>query len=219
MFKNRTEAGRLLLIELKAALSRRQKMQSIVAALPRGGVPVAVEIASALACPLTVLVSKKIPAPFQPEFALGAVSSTGAVVLNHESGFAPERSSPYIETQRRLLSKSTKEMEERYLHDAGYTEQLEFGNKRVIVVDDGIATGMTVLAAIESAKTLGAAEVIVAAPVVAPQAKDMIAAYCDEVVAVEEPYNLGAIGFFYEDFHQVEESELKAALSLCSRFH
>lgn len=216
MFKDRKSAGILLCKKLQESLAGKAEIPNIVVALPRGGVPVAVEIAEALKAPLTVLVSKKIGAPFQAEFAIGAVSSSGVFVLNENSGFDLDHLQKYIDKERQRLSSITKEAELECLQSAGLKAQIDFSGKRAIVVDDGIATGMTVMAAAKSLRQLGAAEVIVAAPVVALESVETLLSYSDQVLAVETPRDLGAIGLFYEDFHQVPDEELKEALSHCA---
>lgn len=217
MFKNRTEAGQRLLQKLRIVLAAKNAaLANVVVALPRGGVPVAVEIAREIKAPLTVLVSKKISAPFQPEYAIGAVSSSGLFVLSDEPiGLPANVVSEHINSERKRLSALTQEMELKWLKSAGLTEQLDFHAKRAIVVDDGIATGMTVMAAADSLKQLGAAEILIATPVLAADSRLSLQRHCDEIVAVLEPFDMGAIGMFYEDFHQVPDDEVREALSSC----
>jgi putative phosphoribosyl transferase len=215
MFKNRTQAGILLSQKLKTALSGRERLDNAIVALPRGGVPIAVEIARAIAAPITVLVSKKIGAPFQPEYAIGAVSSTGVVVLNEDSGLPSGLVQAHIESERQRLTDETRQMELKWLKSAGLTEQLDFRTRRAIIVDDGIATGMTTLAAADSLNQLGALEVIIATPVLARQARELLAPHCHEIVALLEPADLSAIGLYYEDFHQVPDEEVRQALASC----
>lgn len=216
MFTNRAQSGKLLAQKVKAALSRRKPLQNIVVALPRGGVPVALEVAKAVVAPLTVLVSKKIGAPFQPEYAIGAVSSVGVVAINKDTGIPADVLQPYIESERKRLSEITKEAELKWLHSAGLKQQLDFHGRRAIIVDDGIATGMTALAAADSLKELGAAEIIIATPVIASETKSLLKPHCQEIIAVLEPSDLGAIGLFYEDFHQVPDDEVQEALAHCA---
>ena len=217
MFKNRTQAGKLLAELLKKELAGRKTMVNAIVALPRGGVPVAVELAKALSAPLTVLVSKKIGAPMQPEYAIGAVSSTGVVVLNQETGLPLTLLQGHIESERTRLTQLTRLMEQKWLELAGLKQQLDFSMRRAIVVDDGIATGMTALAAADSLNHLGAQEVIIATPVLARQTKTLLLAHCQAVVAVLEPADLSAIGYYYEDFHQVGDDEMLEALASCCR--
>lgn len=219
MFKNRKEAGKLLLKKLTEAIARRKQLSNVIVALPRGGVPVAAEIARVFRAPLTVLVSKKISAPFQPEYAIGAVSSSGVVVLNEDSGIPHEALGQYIASEQRRLGQLTRDMELKWLAYSGRKEQLDFNQKRAIIVDDGIATGMTVLAAADSLKALGAAEVLIATPVLATESRELLASHCNEIVCVLEPTGLGAIGLFYEDFHQVMEEEVIDALGTCAQFN
>jgi putative phosphoribosyl transferase len=216
MFKNRTQAGIMLAQKLKKALASSKIMPSTVVALPRGGVPIAVELARAIKAPLTVLVSKKIGAPMQPEYAIGAVSSTGVVVLNEDTGIPPCLLEPYIESERERLTELTRKTELKWLASAGLAQQLEFKGRRAIVVDDGIATGMTALAAADSLNQLGASEVMIATPVLASQTRDLLRQHCREIITLLEPSDLSAIGLYYEDFHQVPDEEVKEALAACA---
>ncbi len=119
----------------------------------------------------------------------------------------------HIEKERKRLSEITKETEMKFIKAAGLKEQFDFNSKRVIVIDDGVATGMTTLAACRSLKEMGAADLILATPVLAWQTKETLSAYCDEIVAVLEPRDLSAIGLYYEDFHQVADDEVREALA------
>lgn len=207
----------MLAQKLKKTLAGRKTMANVVVALPRGGVPVAVELARAIASPLTVLVSKKIGAPLQPEYAIGAVSSSGIVVLNEETGLPLSFLQSHIESERERLTELTRQLELKWLESAGLKQQLDFRTRRAIVVDDGIATGMTALAAAVSLNKMGALEVIIATPVLARQTRELLAPHCHEVISVLEPADLSAIGLFYEDFHQVPDDEVRDALAYCCR--
>lgn len=214
VFKDRYHAGQLLattlmMVEKKHAAD----LETVIAALPRGGVPVALELSKRLKAPIDILVSKKIGAPDQPEYAIGAVSSSGIVVMNpelDEDYLASIRD--YVTTQRVQLRESTF-LQESELRKRCNIDQLELKGKRVIIVDDGIATGMTTLAAIRTAKEKGASYVILAAPVIARDTLRKLHVECDLAVAVTVPERLQSIGDFYEDFHQVEERELEIDLS------
>lgn len=216
MFKNRSDAGKKLVEKLNELLAKGKPLKTVVVALPRGGVPVAVEIAKKLSYPITILVSKKIPAPFQPEFAVGAVSSSGVVVRNDDCGFDSEFLAKYIESQRERIRIQSQQSEFKWLAAVGIGKQIDFSNARVILVDDGVATGMTMLAAAKSVRLLGASETIVATPVLAHESRDLFQNQCDEIVAVKEPMEMGAVGLFYEDFEQLSDEEVHRTLAACS---
>ncbi|MBX9569191.1 MAG: hypothetical protein K2X77_09870 [Candidatus Obscuribacterales bacterium] len=213
MFKNRTEAGKQLADKLEAALVHAQPLRDVVVGLPRGGVTVAVEIAGKLSATLTVLVAKKIGAPNQKEFAIGAVSSSGIVVLNDDTGIPHFLLRAYIDSEKNRLANVTKIAETEWLHSAGLESQVNFAGARAIVVDDGVATGMTTIAAERSLRALGAQEVYLAAPVVAAETARTLRNSYDQVISLIEPSNMGAVGYFYDDFRQISDEEVKIALS------
>ncbi len=211
MFKNRQKAGELLAIKVAQALKQKQSCLSfdtVVIGLPRGGVPVAKEVAKTLRAPLTVLVSKKIGAPSQPELAIGAVSSAGVVVLNEEFGRFSQELEQYIDSQKVRLTETTKKLEESWLKAAGLLKPINLNNKRVVIVDDGVATGMTTLAAIRSVKLQQAKEIILAIPVIAFDTKEHLKNECDLIISLATPYLFRSVGEYYQDFHQVEDSEV-----------
>ena len=219
MFRNRQEAGKLLAALVAKKLNARPAdaaLPTIVVGLPRGGVPVAREVAAALRIPLTILVSKKIGAPFQPELALGAVSSRGVVVLDDEVAACTGQLQSYVQTEAQELARSTQEKEKNWLRRAG-EQPVRFHGKRVIVVDDGIATGMTTLAALRSIREEVPARLILATPVIARQTCYRLQDDCDELIALLTPGDLSAIGKFYDDFHQVEDEEMLVDLIAAKR--
>lgn len=202
MFADRKEAGRLLAERL---LSYRERKDVIVLALPRGGVVTGYEIAAALSLPLDVLLVRKIGYPDQPELAVGAVSETGRVVLNRsliEAGNVPKE---YID---REIEQEQEEIRRRlYLYRRGRpVSGLE--GKTIILVDDGIATGATIKAAISTLKQEGIARLVVAAPVAPPSTAQEISSMADEFVCIDTPYDFGAVGSYYQDFAQVSDVEV-----------
>jgi len=215
MFRDRRHAGQLLARKVRATLHTlkvNSGSSQIVVGLPRGGVPVAKEVALFLHAPLTVLAAKKIGAPRQQELAIGAVSSSGTVVINREVlPFIPHGYS-YIRQRARELTYQTRALENEWLKAAGLSATHDFAKKQVIVVDDGVATGMTTEAALRSLKSLGAAQVILAAPVIAKAAKEKLSRECDLVIDLLEPVDFLGIGDFYEDFSQTEDNEVVEAL-------
>lgn len=209
VFKDRVHAGQLLATTFMMVQKRhRSDLDTVIVALPRGGVAVALPLAERLGAPVDILVSKKIGAPDQPEFAIGAVSSSGVTVTN--PGLSEDYLSQlhdFIEQERVRLLSFTREQEEAFRAASGMS-QLDLHEKRVIVVDDGIATGMTTLAALRTVKELGASYVILASPVMARDTLRRLHLECDVAIAVTVPENLRSIGDFYEDFHQVDEVEM-----------
>lgn len=210
MFKDREHAGKLLAAKVGELIKKKEHVPTLVIGLPRGGVPVAKEVASELHAELSILVSKKIGAPFQPEFAIGAVTSAGVVALNEEVYF--EGIEPYIESERLRLKDVTKQLEKHWFDAAGLEDGKKIKGKRVVLVDDGIATGMTTLAAVRSVRSLGAKETIVATPVISIDAQAMLSKESIEVLALMMPFEFLSISCFYKDFHQVEDDEVIAAL-------
>lgn len=214
MFRNRQEAGRLLanlVVKRLAGYPHLRETPTIVVGLPRGGVPVAREVAISLHAPLTILVSKKIGAPFQPEFALGAVTSRGTVVLDQNVDRTDGELQEYVHQQAGRLTRSTKELETGWLQAVGM-QPVNFKGRCVIVVDDGVATGMTTLAALKAISAEQPAALILAVPVIAGQTCYRLQNDCDLIVALQAPSDLQAVGLYYEDFHQVEDQEMLNSL-------
>jgi putative phosphoribosyl transferase len=200
-FEDREDAGR----RLAARLEHYRDEHPVVFALPRGGVPVGFEISRSLGAPLDVFVSRKLGAPGQPEFGIGAVAPGGVRVLN---GDVVERlgiPEDYLEmvTRRELA-----EVERRLRHFRGGRPEPEVRERIVILVDDGLATGVTARAAVESLKRLGPRRLILAAPVCAAQTVELLGPEVDELVCLEAPADLGAIGFWYRDFSQTSDEEV-----------
>jgi putative phosphoribosyl transferase len=174
--------------------------------LPRGGVPVAAEVARALEAPLDVLVVRKLGAPGQPEVAIGAIGPDGAMLL-HAHGRAIDAG-----VVDRIRSRELAELERRERAYRGDRGPLELAGRRVVIVDDGIATGATMLVAVQAVRALGAAEVIATAPVAAPDARDTVAAVADRVVVLDAPARFWAVGEWYADFRQTDDAEVIALL-------
>jgi len=216
MFSNRQQAGVLLAektIDSLGADGQINPNQIVVLALPRGGVPVALEIAFTLGCPLNVLASKKIGAPDQKELAVGAVTSSGVIVIDETLSGYLNISSDYIKKEKEYLINKTKQLEERWRLSAGLESQLSLDQKIVIVVDDGVATGMTAIAAARSLKSQGASKIIFATPVISAHAYNRLLQEYNQVIILEIPSDFGSVGQFYLDFHQVEDLEVVQALA------
>lgn len=218
IFANRTEAGLLLADKLEEYLLRQGSIDSAkitVVGLPRGGVPVALEVARKFGCPIEIIVSKKLPFPGQPEYAIGAVSSDGVVVLSPDIG-RTEECHNYVEEQRQLLLGRTKQIENEFYTLAGI-QPASFKDKTVILVDDGIATGMTALAAVETARRRGAKCVVLAAPVMSQDSYRELSKFC-AVITLSIPREFQAVGLHYANFAQTTNEEVLKALLEASQF-
>jgi len=208
MFTDRTQAGRALARALTKYASSPNKL--IVLALPRGGIPVAVEVARALHAPLDVVNVRKLGTPTNPEFAFGAVGEGGSVVLD-------QATIDYLGVSQRvqdqLISEALSQIDARIQAFRGGRDITDVTGRTVIVVDDGLATGATAQAAVSVLRNLGAARIILAVPTGSQQAVNRLAQVCDEVVSVEIPGDFGSVGGQYEHFPQVSEQEVIDALS------
>lgn len=219
-FKNRKKAGEALAekvyIYLHKNMQNVHKNDILVVGLPRGGVIVALEVARKFGCQLDVLVSKKIPHPSCGEYAIGAVTSDGQIVLNPE---IPESSDweHYLDEQSQRLLSKTKESEGYFYDHAGYIPRL-FENKIVIIVDDGLATGMTAIAATETASHRGAKTVVVAAPVISLESHHQISKFCQHVIGNHVTSDFETVGQFYLDFTQITDQEVIDAMKESHRF-
>jgi putative phosphoribosyl transferase len=210
-FFNRAEAGRFLAKNLAAYANRRDV---IVLALPRGGVPVAAEVAKRLNVPLDVFVVRKLGLPDHPELAMGAIATGGVRVFNGDVVNSLRIPDEVIDAV------SAQEFTELQRREKAYRDDLpppEVEGKTVIVVDDGIATGSTMLAAIAALRQLNAAYIVVAAPVVAAETYYQIRRQADEVAAVMVPDEFYAVGQWYEDFSQTSDDEVRQLLTEANR--
>lgn len=207
MFSDRTDAGRQLAAQLTGLASE----HPIVYALPRGGVPVAIEIARALGAPLDLLVVRKIGAPGYPEVALGAVADGNdpLVVVNEEVYAATGRDAAGLERARQTELAEIERRRRRYLGDRPPIDP--FGST-VIVVDDGLATGATARVAMAALRRQDAARVVLAVPVAPADRVAQMRNEGDEIVVVHAPMQFWAIGQFYTDFHQLTDDETIALL-------
>ncbi|MFA5844451.1 MAG: phosphoribosyltransferase family protein [Coriobacteriia bacterium] len=202
MFRDRAEAG----IALAALLGEyRGVAGGLILAIPRGGVAVGAEIARALGLPLDVVGVRKIGAPGYPEFAVGAVDEDGRVLRNPSASVPDD----YL---RRQAALEHAEVARRLALYRGDRTAITLDGAAVVLVDDGIATGLTALAAIGLARDRGAASVTLATPVIAPDAARRLAASVDRLVAVRTPRDFGAVGAFYERFPQLTDEQVVALL-------
>jgi len=202
MFLDRHDAGRQLAERLA---SFKDQEEVVVIALPRGGIPVAYEVAKALNLPLNITYPRKIGAPINPELAIGAITETGEGVFHRdlidELGVSEEYIKEQVafeqEVSRKRLSVFRK-----------YLPECSLEGKTVILIDDGIATGATMEAAIISIRKAGAARIIIAVPVAPPDTITRMKSLVDEIECLATPVPFFAIGAFYDNFNQTEEEEI-----------
>lgn len=208
-FKNRTEAGQRLAERLA---SERLVAPVVVLALPRGGVPVAAEVARRLAAPLDLLLVRKIGAPWQRELAVAAVVDGDAPEVVVDEGL-----SAYAGADRAYLERETAaalaEIDRRRQVYLQGRQPLSLTGATVVLVDDGIATGTTVRAALKAVRRRGAARIILAVPVAPHETLMALRSQCDRIICLAEPQPFLAVGLHYLDFHQVEDEEVLAALN------
>jgi len=208
MFQDRADAGRRLAARLAAV--HLDPTSLTVLALPRGGVPVGFEIAQALGAPLEVLVVRKLGAPTQPELGLGAVAP-GVKVLNERLISQLGVSSEYLDE---IVRRETQEMTRRSALYRQGLPALELGGVTALLVDDGLATGVTARAAARSARLQGAASVILAVPVCAAQTTHALRAEVDHLIALSTPRNFEAVGLWYHTFEQTTDQQVIELLRL-----
>lgn len=206
-FADRTAAGRALGAVLQG---RWADEVPVVLGLPRGGVPVAAEVAAALGAALDVLVVRKLGAPGHPELAMGAIASGGIRVLNPSVLRARGLRDADVE---RVAAQERRELERRERELRGDRPPLSLSLRPVVVVDDGTATGATVRAAVEAVRTTAPARVVVAVPVGAPDAVALLEQVADEVVCLHVPAAFGAVGAYYDDFTQTTDEQVRRLLA------
>lgn len=196
MFRDREEAGLLLAAKLK----KYKNDHGVVLAVPRGGVPVAYEVARELGFPVEVILTKKIGHPSNKEYAIGAASLTDYFVVPHENV-----SVEYIDRELQTIRSRLKEMYKKFMGDK-QPENLE--GKTVIVIDDGIATGNTILATVNLLRKSNPAKIVIGVPVASKSAVEMLAKEVDEVVSVLIPEQFYGVGAFYDNFSEVSDEEV-----------
>ena len=206
-FRDRSEAGRLLAEQLPQYARR---PDTIVLALPRGGVPVGYEIAVALALPLDVFVVRKLGVPGQRELAMGAIASGGVRVLNQDVLHAMPHAA---ETVAEITAEETREVERRERDYRQDRPAPELHGRTVILVDDGLATGATMLAGIAALRRQAPAQIVVAVPVCPPETLVEIERAADEVVVLFAPAWFRGVGQFYEDFAQLSDGTVRDLLA------
>lgn len=205
-FKNRAQAGKLLAAKLGRYSGRGD---TVVLALPRGGVPVAFEIAQALRAPLDVFMVRKLGLPGQEELAMGAIATGGVRVLNRDVV-------GYLAIPQAIIDsvaiQEQRELDRRERHYRGNRPALDVRGRTVILVDDGLATGATMFAAIAALKKVEPNQIIVAVPVAPPSTVDLMEKEVTELVTVMEPEPFDGVGRWYEDFSQTTDQEVSSLL-------
>ena len=202
MYADRREAGCVLAVQLERFM---REPTTIVLGIPRGGVIVSEEVADALDLPLDLAVAAKVGSPGNPEYAVGAVAADGVVTPSWVAGYSADEIEKYAGPAREKVRRVLKELRRD-------RPPLGLAGRTALIVDDGLATGLTAIAAVEWARREGAASVIVAVPVASRDAVEAVMGHADEVIAVQVPSWFSAVGQFYEHFTQTEGSEVIAVL-------
>jgi predicted phosphoribosyltransferase len=212
LYADRSDAGRKLADALEAL---GQGGDAVVLALPRGGVPVAFEVASRLRAPLDIYMVRKLGVPGQPELAMGAVASDASYVVDRslmeQAGVTP---SQFRDVMTRELAE-LRRREEAYRD--GY--RIDYAGKTIVLVDDGLATGATMYAAVEALRTRKPAKIVVAVPVASRSACRLLETVADAVVCPWQPKPFHAVGFYYQDFSQVEDETVRTLLRQAEKEH
>lgn len=201
MFRDREEAGRKLASEI---LRRNFREPTVVLGIPRGGVPVAARVADALGTSLGVVVARKLGAPWQPELAIGAVTADGTAYLDEQIAELAGADEAYIAEERSRQAREAAYREARF----DGTRIGSLAGKTAIVVDDGVATGATAIAAVRSLKGRDALRVIFAVPVGPPDTIERLREEADDVICLCEEPEFFAVGQFYEQFQQVDDEDV-----------
>jgi putative phosphoribosyl transferase len=212
-FRDREEAGRLL-GEYLGEYADRDDV--IVLGLPRGGVPVAYEVASALGAPLDVFIVRKLGVPGFEELAMGAIASGGARVVNRSVLSQVPNAEDAL---RSVTEQELRELERRESEYRGPRGELDLKGKTVILVDDGLATGASMRAAVKALRQHNVAQCIVAVPVAAPDTCSDLEHEVDEIVCLSTPRDFRAVGQYYDDFSQTADSEVRELLSSAASRH
>jgi predicted phosphoribosyltransferase len=201
IFLNRADAGR----SLAAAFAATPLHDPLVLAIPRGGIEVAATLAAGIGAELDVVLSRKLRAPHQPELAIGAVAEDGAIHLNPFTASLAGAHASWIDAEKR---RQLGEIARRRELIRRIRPPVAVAGRTVIVTDDGIATGATMIAALHTVRAAGPRELVVAVPVASPAALAAIRPLCDRLVCLHEPADFQAVGQFYRDFDQVEDGRV-----------
>lgn len=222
-FENRTDAGRQLALTVAEMLpllqpdaEGRENRKTVVLAIPKGGIPVALPIARALHAPLDIWLAKKISAPDNPEFAIGSVSINGEVFLDERLIRALRIPEEYVEAETK---RRNAELEEEALAYRQHDAPVDVRGKNVVLVDDGIATGATAVAALASLRRAGASRRILAIPVAPLETIARLELLADELVVLQTPLHFTAVGAYYNDFSQLSLAEAAQILMVYNMTH
>jgi putative phosphoribosyl transferase len=207
-FRNRSEAGRKLALRLK----RYKDQQPVILALPRGGVPVAAEVAAALDAPLDLVLVRKIGVPSQPELAMGAVVDGGSPIVIRNEDVIRLAGVDEAEFQA-VCDNELAEIERRRQRYLGGRERVDVKRRLAIVIDDGIATGATTRAALRATRMREPKKLVLAVPVAPTDTLAAMQEEADEVICLEDHEIFGAIGYFYDDFRQMTDQEVTDILA------
>jgi len=212
VFEDRHDAGRALVPEIQ----RCDLKNPIILGLPRGGVPLAYEVAIALKAPLDTIVVRKLGAPFQPELAIGAIASGDVHVLNEAIVRSLEIDAASIAEIVARESAELKRREQQYRGDRPYPDLAQYD---VVLVDDGLATGATMRAAVEAVQSMSPSTLTVAVPTGSISAVRKVAALVDRVICLESPAEFSAVGQFYHNFAQTTDEEVRELLEQARKVH
>jgi predicted phosphoribosyltransferase len=210
-FRDRSEAGRLLADRVRGYAHR---PDVIVLALPRGGVPVAYEVARALDAPLDVFLVRKLGVPGHEEFAFGAIATGGIRVINQDVVQALGIPARLIDA---IAAREQQELERRERLYRGTRPPPDVRDRTVILVDDGLATGSTMLAAVRALRSERAGRIVAAVPVASPEACEQLGEETDDVICAVTPEPFDAVGLWYQDFSQTTDDEVKELLARANR--
>lgn len=210
LFADRCEAGR----RLAAALAGYHGRDVVVLAIPRGGVEVGFEVARALAAPLDVILTHKVGAPQNPEYAIGAVSEIGQVELNEAEIHLAGVPRAAVEEE---VARQRAEIERRKALYRGGRPLPPLAGRIVIVTDDGIATGFTVAGALRAVRSANPAELVLAVPVAPPEACAQLSALADRIICLEMPEPFFAVGLWYRNFEQTSDEHVRELLAMANR--
>ena len=202
MFEDRKDAGRKVAALLGAYAGA---PETVVLGIPRGGVVVAAEVARELRLPLDIVLAAKVGAPGNPEFAVGALTADGELLANPQAGFSPEQLDGLAADARAKIERQLKSLR-------GELPTAEIKGRTVIVVDDGLATGLTASAAIRYLRRQGAARIVLAVPVAARDSAERLSGEADELLSADTPQDFFAVGQFYRSFGQTDDSEVRGLL-------
>jgi putative phosphoribosyl transferase len=219
MFKNRQHAGKLLGIAVAEAVTKTPEskpVRTIVVGLARGGIVVAKEVASILCAPLTLIVTKLINSPQEPDLPVAAVSSRGVLVTSDTFDDSIEGLPTYVRNQQMQLARLTRTLETHWLQEAGW-EPPPIANKRVVLVSDCCMSGIAEMAALRTLKQDRPNQMILATPVITEQAKYRLEAECQLVISLQTPSHFGGAMQFFEEFSHVEDGEIVACLKNANR--